>query len=281
MRNLVNTQGGVNNLAVLKNLRVEVFALIHMLDGSWFRVVIGRIATDPLLPAAFFLALVVLLVLAWRGRLPWHWRKVAFLILLAAIIWLQSAFTISGLGATHLYILYPIPQTVIVLALLAIIQQTSRKLGVVLFSVILLAEVVTLAGDYSALNQTGGVGRFSDAIYQLATDLDNSDSAPAAADWGFQTNVGILTQGRIWPAEVFGYGREVQENEFAAAVKPYLERVGSRFVFHSPEYAAFPGRDVALERLANDMHRRLVLEQTYYSRDNKPVIQLYRVEEAP
>jgi 4-amino-4-deoxy-L-arabinose transferase-like glycosyltransferase len=279
LHNLIKTDAGVNNLAVLSNMKTELRALVIMLDSSYFQRLWGTALVNHLMPIVFFVSLVVLIVLLLRRGLPWAWRRVAFIMLLVTAIWLQSAFTITGLGPLHLYVLYPFLQLLIVLAALGLAQRCRvLPLGVALLLALFVTDAWTLMDHHRTLSQSGGMRAFSDANYTLAADLETRRGDIVAVDWGFERTLAILTQGRVQPAEVFGGPTQTPRPDFAEKIKPYLARSDTWLIFHSPQHTSFAGRFDAVTRLAAEMKRKLVLERTFYQRDGTETIYIYRTE---
>ena len=134
-------------------------------------------------------------------------QKAIFLFLMFVLILLQSSFTVSGLGATHLLIMLPLPQLIIALFMEMLYQViTPKMLPLAMMAVAVLAlaaqdlRVATLY--HQALQRSGGTGRFSDAIYKLAEYLEeNHLTSPLAVDWGLKNNIQILTQGEDFASE--------------------------------------------------------------------------------
>jgi 4-amino-4-deoxy-L-arabinose transferase-like glycosyltransferase len=281
LRNLFTTEAGANNLDVPGNLRKILLQLIKMLDGSWHQGVWGPAFVNNLFPAVFFASLAVLVVFLLRRSLPWPWRRVAFVILFVALIWLQSAFTITGLGSTHLYILYPFPQALIALAALALARHVRvPAIAFVVIAAVMLTDAWAVVDHHRTLSQSGGIRGFSDVVYDLTTALEEHAGPVAAADWGFRASIALLTQGRVWPVEVFGYNARAPQEDFAGRIKPFLADPNARILFHSPQQTTHQGRLAAARALAAEMKRTLVLERTFYQRDGTELVYIYRTEDA-
>jgi hypothetical protein len=164
---------------------------------------------------------------------------------LLAVIVAESAFTVSGIWATHLYILYPLPQVILALGLVLAAEAVGRRpwlqwviIGVVLAAG-LLANVRTDVAYHAAVQRSGGLSRFSDAVYELADWLEAQGDRPVyALDWGIAKNVYVLTRGRVAPVEVFGYAGGSPE-----ALDRRLEQVlsdrGALYILHSREDTVF------------------------------------------
>ena len=310
-RNLLTTDRGVNNLDVFSNLLTEIRAFLVLIKGNWFGFYGGSFSNS-LYPVMFCVSVVGLafLLFSHRYRLGWlktcpdqagtHQAKFLFLLSMVALILVQSCFTISGLGATHLLIVLPFPQLIIALFMETLYQVIAPKLGLLqpvgLFgrrlrpdlapcyaSVAMAMAVLALITldvraafrYHQALQRSGGLGRFSDAIYELAEYLeDHHLSSPLAVDWGFKNNIQILTKGKVNPVEIFQYSWN--PNEFSEEVYKHLKDPNNRYLFYAEEFASFERYD-AFQRIVRQANKAIKLEQVFYQRDGRPVYYLYRV----
>jgi 4-amino-4-deoxy-L-arabinose transferase-like glycosyltransferase len=291
LRNVGQTElYGVNNLAVPGNLRTVVLGdLRAFLEGTGIGEGLGPVARNVLGMPALGLALVAIIWLCARGKLAHPPRRLALLVIVLVSIVIQSAFTITGLGATHLVILWPIPQVLVAVALLGGVDamRTARPSGYwpfLLGTLIVLlvgAEAWTTIRYHSTLARTGGVGRYSDAIYALARDLDQPGTPkPVALDWGFRRNLQLLTQGRLYPEEHYDYS-QAPGAEFAAWMNRRVTESPALYLFHSPQYTAFGGHWEAFEEAAYGHRLVPVLWRSYTQRTGETVYLVYALEPAP
>ncbi|MCS7003234.1 MAG: glycosyltransferase family 39 protein [Dehalococcoidia bacterium] len=116
MENATQTSYGVDNRAFFANLltRLDAFAAYLRGENFWY---FGQLFANPLTVGVFVVASVALAALtaldpAHRAR----WRVPAFFGVMIAVIIAQSTVTVSSLSATHFYLLYPLPQAIIALA---------------------------------------------------------------------------------------------------------------------------------------------------------------------
>jgi len=207
--------------------------------------------------------------------------KAVFLFSMFALILVQSCFTVSGLGATHLLIMLPLPQLIIALFMEALYQViTPKMLPSALMAVVVVALIAQdLRVDFryhQALQRSGGLGRFSDASYELADYLeDDHITSPVAVDWGFKNNIQILTKGTVNPVEIFQYSWDLNE-EFSREVSRHLSDPSNLYLFYAKEFSSFDRYD-AFERIVREANKAIQLERTFYQRDGTPVYYLYRV----
>ena len=106
------TNYGVNNLDFWSNLQKAIADFDVFIDGSYFwynGVPYSNVYAVP----AFIIAVVVGSILAIVHR---EWHKWLALLAAIAVTVLVSAFTVSGLWATHLFIMLPLPQIVVAAA---------------------------------------------------------------------------------------------------------------------------------------------------------------------
>ncbi|MGE5603435.1 MAG: ArnT family glycosyltransferase, partial [Nitrososphaerales archaeon] len=283
---------GVNNLSLLANLKTVVGTDLRMfLEGTWFGDSFGAVHANRLAVPALAIALVVILYLLARNRLEYSRTRVYLLLILFVSILVQSAFTITGLGPTHLMILWPMPQALIAMALLSIptlIPASKRALPalvVVLTLVLVASEAWTTWQYHRTLAATGGVGSFSDSIPALASDLARDGvTRPIALDWGFRRSIQLLTGGRVNAEERFDYAShptDVYRNYINDAVSRDSRSETSKvYLFHAPEHTVFEGHWEPFEEAAYRYGLTPVLSKTYRQRNGEPVSLVYRLEPA-
>jgi hypothetical protein len=280
-KNLLTTDQGVNNLDLLRNLLTEIKAFLVLIKGSWFGYY-GSSFDNSSYPVVFCVSVVGLaFVLSLNDKARIHKTKAVFLFSMLGLILVQSCFTVSGLGATHLLIMLPLPQLIIALFMETLYQAVSpRALPSVLMAVVVLglaAQDLRVDSRYhQALQRSGGTGRFSSAIYELAEYLeDNHITSPLAVDWGFKNNIQILTKGAVNPVEIFQYSWNPNK-EFSREVSRRLSDPNNPYLFYAEEFAIFKRYDT-FERIVREANKAIQLERTFYQRDGTPVYYLYRV----
>jgi hypothetical protein len=243
-------------------------------------------------------------------------REYAFLLPLALILLIvaQSAFTVSDLFITHYALIYPLIPLTIGLAVAALVQggqrngplpapavgqtqgalhgaEEQRNIGVAVFPYMWVAVIAVLAVSWWAvadlwttvqyhkvLSVSGGYSAHSDAVYRLATSLDQEGSAnPVALDWGLAAPVQFLTAGRVNPIEVFGYDRmDAPDAGFTERISRFLDDPNSLYLAHMSDVTVFGGRVNALKELAAG--RGLALEEAgrFAERSGHALFVLYR-----
>jgi len=286
LSNLVVTSKGTNNLAFWTNFLKRGEDFQHVLSGDLFSYTGGSYANKlyvPLFVVAFLSCLVVsLLPIERQNR-----KKTGFVVILFIALLVFSCFTIGGLSPYHLLILLPLPQVMISLficdagVLLRGAHSSDwvgRILSVAPLAVVMVIVVLDLGvikNYHVAMDETGGVGMFSDAIYDLADYLEDHDmTTPLAVDWGFGKNIQFLTKGAVNPVEIFQYSSEPDE-EFSREVFKRLSNPNNLYLFHSAQFAAFR-RYEAFETVVRQANKAIQLERTFYQRDGTPVYYLYR-----
>ncbi len=267
------TSYGVHNSDYLANFAARLDTLVALLRGDhfWF---LGGLFGNLLFPWAVLAALLASGWLAWRQpplRVP-----VAFVAGLTGLILVQSPFTVSGIWPTHLFILLPLIATLLAVPLVWLLRQRRAVAVASGVAVVVLAglSVVADAQYHQALVLTGGVRGHSDAVYRLASYLDEHGvPAPLAMDWGIRYNVELVTQGRVRPQEVFGY---TPEPDPGFATRLPLDTPEQRYIFHGEDYTAF-NRLGAFEDAVRQAGKTARLEETFYERSGTPIYLLYSV----
>ncbi len=266
--------------------RLALSAFETLLSGDWFTSRIGGPYRNPLGVPAFGLAVAVIFALVLARRLPYAVRRVAFFVTFIAAVVLQSAVIQSAESAHHLLVLWPMPQALVAVALfgvndLLIARMPARRaltmalIGALAVALVC-AEATTTLRYHRTLAQTGGEGHFSDAIYQLAADLDRPGAARAIAmDWGFRRNLQILTQNRVDPVEWYTFYTPPTPGFLDYLTQLVGQAPNALYLFHAPRYDAFPGHWELFQEAAYRNRFVPVLQHTYTQRDGQPVILAY------
>lgn len=270
---------GVNNFDLLTNLRIVFLGDFRLLlDGGWFKDVIGGTLFNPLAVGAFLLATLLLFVAAQRWVLSYNRRKVALLFILLGAIVAQSAITVTNFGANHLLLVLPIPAIVLSVALLTLHDRGRWGAAPLLLAVLFLAaDGLTTLRYHQTLATTGGVDYWSDAIYALASDLEQADvTQPVAMDWGFTRNLQFVSQGRITAEDRFAYTNN-PDAATGEAINVRIQQEPTLYLFHTPEQTAFDGHWQLFEEAAYRHRLTPMLWKSYHDRTGEPLYQVYEV----
>lgn len=211
------TQYGVVNADFLGNLSKRLADFEVFLNGSYFWYNGAPFGNTLAMP--WFLGS-VLVGSALAIRRP-EWRKWLAVLACIAVYLPISSFTVSGLWATHIFILLPLPQwvmagaavwaaeAVLALPLFSRWRGFGRSslvtfgLAAICIALPFSRDLWVSAQQHATLARTGGSGRFSDAVYAMSTWLDGQRiGEPIALDWGIKANIEVVTAGRVRPLEI-------------------------------------------------------------------------------
>lgn len=228
--NVGQTEKGVDNSNFLGNLLGRFGAFKTVLEGSYFWF-LGAIHANKLAIPGFLISVVGLVALVCLVPTYRRFRSATvFTLTLILAILVQSAFTLSGLEATHLLLLLPFPFLIsgafvallgdLLLGKVSGLRHRPAARAIVAALPALALTVPLLVGNMvvnvhyqQALTASGGKSSFSDRIYELARYLDTPKldifdyNQPIALDWGMKYGVQLLTAGRVDPQEIYGQGR--------------------------------------------------------------------------
>jgi hypothetical protein len=294
---LVSGDGTGDSPGVLSALLVRLRQLAELPTGATverlFTATLG--ATDGtlwlrLLPTgAVVAASVWLVVCCWRRR-PGS-RLHAALLLHMAVVLAASCFSPTALNAHHLLTLYPAVHIVVAIAIARLLQPTAgagtHLLGTLVLTSVLLANAASVVQIHRALHTTGGVGYWSDAIVELANDLErrlpqrSTATQPAGSlepvrvmDWGFTNNLIVLTEGRV-PLEPV-YRRLWRHPPSLGVVEPTIS-AGALYLLHAPELTLYEELPPLLDAAASRHGLAPVVEASYGQRDGRTVYRLVRL----
>lgn len=211
-------------------------------------------------------------------------------IVLIGVIVAQSAITISGLWATHLIVVLPLPY----MAIGAFLVLLGRRLAAIrpkapprtfwalrafpaaiVIGAILVADLLVDYSYHRDLAAGGGRSTFSDAVYSLSSYLDGLEPDPkvVAMDWGFKRPIQLLTSERVNPVEAYGHSGEPTP-EFFQGLRELLKEPNTIYLFHDPTETAYPRFDEFV-REAEAAGKTVTLEKTFSTRDGAIVHRLY------
>ncbi len=284
-------QFGVNNWDVLSNLRKSIDDVRVFVDGSYFwynGIPFSNVYAVPSLLSAAVVggALAVLRArCADAETRAQGWRFFAALSALPTLTFL-GAFTVTGLWSTHHFIMLPIPQLLLACAAVWLAEaalnrlRRGRTIAVWALSLTLVSwplhrDVWVNQMHHETLARTGGVGRFSDAVYRLADWLDhNAIYAPIALDWGIQKSVRVLTADRVRPIEVFGHTPQA-DARFYQQVAELLQHPEHYYIVLWERFAVY-NRRAEFTEIARQMGRQVEEVFIAHERSGLPVYVVLR-----
>ena len=283
-------QFGVDNRNVWGNLLKSWDDVRVFIDGSYFWYN-GTPFSNIYAFSALLLAVPIGGALAlWQKQARKFWALVAGILILMFL----GAFTVSGLWSTHQFIMLPLPQMILAYATFTIcdlrfafLRQASNTsvkskianlaLATLLLSPIIATDVWVNSQHHRVLSETGGTGRFSDAIYKLAEHLDQQKiSQPIALDWGIEKQVRVLTADRVRPLEVFGYSAQADDG-FRARARELLQDPTRRYIVLWDRFAVY-NRRLEFTQLAQAMGKQVSETFIAHERSGLPVYVILKAE---
>lgn len=276
---------GVNNRDLLHNLPIRWAQLLQSLRGDhlWYLGGIYRNGAAP------WLAGLVLIIALGRA-----WRTVALPLLLLALVFGASLFTISDLFVTHYALVQPFVIAVVGIGLATWFQPVqkfrqmpwhmaalTRMWPILALVVVLLWSSLDLTATlryHAALGRSGGLADHSDASYHLAYYLRYQGlGAPLALDWGIDAPVRYLSAGAVTPIELFGYASPRQPDAaFGQRLRAFLANPQNVYLLHAPAQTVFAGRREQLAQEAKTLGLTLVQEKQFTQRDGTPLFEIWR-----
>ncbi|MGC8880292.1 MAG: ArnT family glycosyltransferase [Anaerolineae bacterium] len=300
MENLTVSYYGTNNLAYLTNLVARSKQMLVVLTGGhlWY---LGGSYDNWLAPLALAAGFAGLIWALRRDPQPRYGALAPFIVIVGVL--LSSCATVSALWVTHFAVLMPWPA----LALgggIGCVLRTARDdeqrdsgapetaarrryhlpaFAIGVFALVGVAWVMNAVNDlryHQALTRSGGLSAHSDAIYDLADWLANSDHEYAAAgrgalpvvamDWGIAAPVNFLTLGKVRPVEAFGYQWQ-PDATLTARLERFVRQPDTIYLWRAPDEIIF---DRSREFRA--LYQPLALEEdivaAFYERSGRPVL---------
>jgi hypothetical protein len=206
-----------------------------------------------------------------RGILP----RVAALTL--AVLTGVFFATRLAIAEHHMVTLVPIAAIVVVLAGRDLLSHRWARVAVVAVAAIyagsaLYWQFATLA----AIQRTGGIGMWSDAVFPLTTRLsgDLGGREVKILDWGLENGVYVLSDGRVQTREIFWDANADQTAEKA----PWLDEIrrGGVFLLNGPSNRQFPGPSTGFLRALAE-GRPTMLRYTVLQRSGVPYAEVIEI----
>jgi hypothetical protein len=201
----------------------------------------------------------------------------------------MGSFTVSGQWATHFFIISGVPQMLLACVAVWLGDALARRIGRTIPTPRQSALALALAlgviaapllrdhwvntQHHAKLSETGGSGRFSDAVYKVADHLDqNRVAEPVALDWGIEKQIRVLTADRVRPVEIFGYSPDpnVADAGFAERARQYLKDPNRRYIVLWDRFAVY-NRRAEFTRIANEMGKTVTESFIAHERSGLPV----------
>jgi hypothetical protein len=218
-----------------------------------------------------------------------HSERALFFLVVCFLVSAAICITAQGTGPHHAAFVFPFTHILVACALCAVLPHGSGRLpnaarhaavGVV-FMALWIPQLALGVGYLRSFSALGGVGIWSDAIYDLASwTASKRDRTFLLMDWGFSNQLLALSPG-IRKEESFVPLIDIPDSEKrVAAMDPHLVREGVLFVFHSPMFETFSLLDT-FRRAAELRGLAPRLVQPFFQRDGRPVYLVYEVVRPP
>jgi hypothetical protein len=297
-------QFGVNNFDLATNMQKAFDDVRVFLDGSYFWY--NGVAFSNTLAVPFFLSSVFigLMLVAQRKNPEEAFRFISLLLILATLT-LMGAFTVSGLWATHQFIMSGVIQIVVACAAVWLAEFVMRRASrqkrnppweggegmggdltasssrllnpLIKLTLIALVLAFPISRDvwvnqqhHAKLAETGGSGRFSDAVYKIADYLDREKIAqPIALDWGIEKQIRMMTADRVRPLEIFGFTPE-PDDAFRARARELLKDPTRSYIVLWDRFAVY-NRRAEFTKLANEAGKQVNEKFIAHEKSGLPV----------
>jgi hypothetical protein len=121
----------------------------------------------------------------------------------------------------------------------------------------------------------GGVGGWSDAIYDLAEYAEQRPNRTfVLMDWGFSNQLLLLSEARVKKVEAFGQFMALPESEKRRRMQEILASGGSTLVFHTATFESYHLVEW-FKRAREQQGWSVHLVKTFHQRDGQPIYLLF------
>ncbi len=287
------TSGGADNLNFFGNLYLRLQMLTEVLNGGYLNHFIAgentyqtrgwHFSGSPLswlAPLAFvYFAATTAMRLFARVRVT---RSMVFLLAMMTALLFFTCFTPTLHRGHQLLILYPFPHILVAFFIFEILRRqrvifrfSARVLEKILAAV-LLVIVVAMAKPILAyhllLQQTGGRGVWSEAIYEIIAEADqHPERTIVCMDWGFNANILSLTKKPV---------RTIRNYETTRRTPQQLAQLFDSthvFLLHAPEYTYVPGAREDFFAAVEYARAEVDTLRVFHQREGQPVAYLVNV----
>ena len=281
-----------------RSIQDKTHVLLSTLDGTAVSSFVQPMAARATLMLEILLGcLVVTGYLLLRRRLE-KARPLAFLLLLSLGILLLLYVTPMARGSHHFMMLYPFPQILVAFVCSTLVgrvwappgrRRTLRhaiSYAAIVSLVVLITSNAIVDTEYlRSFSHEGGRGIWSDAIYDLAAFAqENPRYSYALMDWGFGTQMLLLSRGAIVKDELFYFledparvGVATRDELADWLYHRWMRSPASVFVFHAPAYTLFDQPKMVFDAMLERHDLRSQLLKVFRQRNGDPVYLLYEV----
>jgi len=211
-----------------------------------------------------------------------------FFALLAILIVAEIYLTRLPVGWHHFMMLWPFHYIALCVFLLQSATRLATRssitcnLPVVVLACMIASNLIVDAIYLRSFSKEGGRGFFSDAIYQLADHaLEKSDQRFLLMDWGFSTQLLLLSRGSIKKEELFWELRSAgNEEQQLSDLRKRAIQPNNLFLFHSSPYTVFEKPRELFERMLRRYKLRSETVKVFFHRRGDPAFFLLRVQAA-
>jgi hypothetical protein len=154
----------------------------------------------------------------------------------------------------------------------------SRNLPVALLICMITSNLIVDGIYLRSFSKEGGRGFFSDAIYRLAEYALESDQRFLLMDWGFSTQLLLLSRGSIKKEELFWeLGTPGNEEQKLSDLRKRAIQPNNLFLFRSSPYTVFEKPRELFERMLARYKLRSETIKVFFHRRGDPAFVLVRV----
>jgi 4-amino-4-deoxy-L-arabinose transferase-like glycosyltransferase len=243
---------------------------------SWIRSLAGLpwIARSPL---PLFLAGSMALILAlWSFRRLRRKKEILFLMTQLAVGGTLICLAPQAGGAHHAMVIYPFVFGIVAFAigeLGFLLAKSKANIAAAVFLLpLLLSQMIVDVRYLASFPETGGVGNWSDAIYELSDFVRlHPEKNTILMDWGFGNQFSLLG------------GKKLRKEDFICVdgnpeicMESLLARTDSLLVFHIPPFETRPLFE-SFKQVLETHPNKVRLLKTFFQRDGRPIYAVFEV----
>lgn len=285
-RCLRHTEYGIDNLDYVKNLLLRFNTLWQLMDQNPGNIIfLSSAPANKWYIYGFIFSIAWLVFSLFFKQEAWPPKKrIIFLFVFLVSALLASPFTVSFFQAQHLFSLLPIISIIISTGLVAASRFFVKKvtkffihLSVMVFLIFFtMGNMKGIIHWYTLSKSTGGIGKWSDAIYSLASWIKtNKHSSVFTFNQGHPQGIFFLLGGSENIDTLYSENQEQYIDNvvwFCNSKDSKLYRLCGKVSLVEKE------RFEKFRKMLTDLGKTLIEEKVFYQRDGTPVYCIYSVE---
>ncbi len=214
-------------------------------------------------------------------------RLLAFVLIAAAVTWLQMAANVgTGGAAHHVILLWPFPCVFVGVVLAGVADRVPSRasyLVTALIAILVCGNLLNTNEYLAGLTLKGGAGSWTDASYRLAGAVFPYRSEEiGTVDWGYLNNLRMMYGGDLKLNDVSKFiHKPVITDDDCMRVSALITAPDFIFIQHTDDQQIFDGVNDELRSEARALGYSEQVERVVHDNQARPMFEIFRFVKAP